>query len=107
MSVSAMYYTVLAFVAVLATRFLTALRLKDMKGKLDGIKPHIDELRAKIHVLEEEHANLQLKQEATQTRLTHLKGVVEYMEATVKSPANSSAIPDERQQVLEAAEEVS
>ena len=60
MSVSAMYYTVLAFVAVLATRFLTALRLKDMKGKLDGIKP-----------------------------------------------ANSIAIPDERQQVLEAAEEVS
>ena len=50
----------LAFVAVLATRFLTALRLKDMKGKLDGIKP-----------------------------------------------ANSIAIPDERQQVLEAAEEVS
>ena len=102
-----MYYTVLAFVAVLATRFLTALRLKDMKGKLDGIKPHIDELRAKIHVLEEERANLQLKQEATQTRLTHLKGVVEYMEATVKSPANlTAAIPDERQQVLEAAEEM-
>ena len=65
---------ILAFVAVLATRFLTALRLKDMKAKLDGIKPHIDEFRGKIHVLEEEHASLQLKQEATQTRLTHSQG---------------------------------
>ena len=76
-----------------------------MKAKLDGIKPHIDQLRGKIHVIEEEHASLQLKQEATQARLTHLKGVVEYLEATVKSPA-ASQIPDERQQVLEAAEEM-
>jgi len=77
-----------------------------MKAKLDGIKHHIDELRGKIHVLEEEHTSLQLKQEATQTRLTHLKGVVEYLEVTVKSPAASTQIPDERQQVLEAVEEM-
>ena len=101
-----MYWTILAFLAVLATKFLTALRLKDMKAKLEGIKPHIDELRAKIHEAEEEHANLQLKQEATERRLTHLKGVVEYLEATVRSPANTTSIPDERQQVLEAAEEL-
>lgn len=100
-----MIWTIVAFLAVLATKFLTALRLKDMKAKLDGIKPYIDELRLKIHEAEEEHANLQLKQEATQTRLTHLKGVVEYMEATVRSPANTIAVPDERQQVLEASEE--
>ena len=77
-----------------------------MKAKLDGIKKNIDELRGKIHVLEEEHASLQLKQEATQARLTHLKGVVAYLEVTVKSLAASIQIPDERQQVLEAAEEM-
>ena len=35
-----------------------------------------------------------------------LKRVVDYLEATVKSPAASIQIPDERQQVLEAAEEM-
>ena len=58
------------------------------------------------NVLEKEHASLQLKQEATQARLTHLKRRCRVLEVTVKSPAASIQIPDERQQELEAAEEM-
>lgn len=90
--------------AVLATKFVTALRLKDLKAKLEAIQPHIDELRGKLHQNEDEFENLKLKEEATTTRLTHLKGVVQYLENQVKAPPQEGEIPDERSQVLQAAE---
>ena len=100
-----MIWTIVAVLAVLATKFVTALRLKDLKAKLEAINPHINELRGQLHEVEDEHENLKLKEDATTTRLTHLKGVVSHLESTVKAPANASAGPDERQQMLEAAEE--
>ena len=45
-----------------------------------------------------------MKQDAVETRLTHLKGVVNYLEATIKAPG-ANIVPDEREQVLLAAEE--
>ncbi len=90
--------------AVLATKFVTALRLKDLKAKLEAIQPHIDELRGKLHMAEDEFEGLKLKEEATTTRLTHLKGVVQYLENQVKAAPKTGEVPDERTQVLQAAE---
>ena len=100
-----MIWTIAAVIAVLATKFVTALRLKDLKAKLEAMQPRILELREQLHGVEDEHENLKLKEDATSTRLTHLKGVVSHLESIVKAPANASAMSDERQQVLEAAEE--
>ena len=103
-----MLWTILAVVAVMSTKFVTALRLKDLKAKFEEIQPKIDELRLQLMEAEDEHENLRIKEEASQSRLTHLKGVVQYLENTVKSPTDQApaggAIPDERQQVLQAAE---
>ena len=90
--------------AVLATKFVTSLRLKDLKAKLEGIQPHIDELRSSLHGAEDEFESLKLKEEATTTRLTHLKGVVQYLENQVKAAPQNGDLPDERSKVLQAAE---
>jgi len=96
-----MIWTIFAALAVLATKFVTALRLKDLKAKFEAIQPHIDELRQKVAEAEDELANLRMREEATQTKLTHMKGVVQYLESSAKAPVNQPYV-DERQQVLEA-----
>ena len=103
-----MVWTILAVLAVLSTKFVTSLRLKDLKAKFGEIQPKIDELRVKLMEAEDEYENLRIKEEASQSRLTHLKGVVQYLENTVKAPSDGAlggASFDERQQVLQAAEE--
>lgn len=96
-----MIWTIFAALAVLTTKFITALRLKDLKARLEGIQPHIDELRKKVAEAEDELADLRMRETTTQTKLTHMKGVVQYLEASAKAPAEQP-YTDERQQVLEA-----
>ena len=79
-----MIWTILAVLAVLATKFITAMRLKDLKAKLVAIEPEINELREKLLGSEDEFEDLKLNEEATTTRLDSLKGVVEYLENQVK-----------------------
>ena len=93
-----MIWTIVAALLVLGVKFVTSLRLKDLKAKFEQIQPKIDELRTQLAVAEDD---LRIKEEATQTRLTHLKGIVQHLQNQVKAPAN--AVLDERQMVLEAA----
>ena len=97
-----MIWTIVAVLLVLGVKFITSLRLKDLKAKFEAIQPKIDELRTELAVAEDEYESQKLKEEATQTRLTHLKGVVQYLENQIKTPDNS-AVLEERQTVLEAA----
>ena len=53
---------------------------------------------------EDELESLKIKEAATQTRLTYLKGIVSYLENQIKAPDNT-AVLDERQNILEAATE--
>jgi len=96
-----MIWTILAALAVLATKFVTALRLKDLKAKLEAVQPDIEELRQKVAEAEDEVADLRMREEATETKLTHLKGVVQYLETSAKAPAEQPYV-DEREQVLQA-----
>ena len=104
-----MIWTILAVLAVLSTKFVTSLRLKDLKRKFEEIQPKIDELRVELAAADDEHENLKIRETANQSRLTHLKGVVQYLENTVKTPIDGApgggVLMDERQQVLQAAEE--
>ncbi|HJN31288.1 MAG TPA: hypothetical protein QF604_25565 [Candidatus Latescibacteria bacterium] len=79
-----MIWTILAALAVVATKFITSMRLKDLKVKLVAIEPEINELRGKLLGSEDEFEGLKLNEEATTTRLDALKGVVEYLENQVK-----------------------
>ena len=99
-----MVWTIVAVLLVLGVKFVTSLRLKDLKAKLEAIQPKIDELRTELPVAEDELESLKIKEEATQTRLTHLKGIVSYLENQIKAPDNT-AVLDERQNILEAATE--
>lgn len=101
-----MIWTIVAVMAVLATKFVTAMRLKDMKAKLERIQPDIDELRTKVAESEDEFESLRMKEEATQTRVTHMKGVVQHLENQVKAAPTAANAPDERGAILQAAESV-
>ncbi|MFH1566643.1 MAG: hypothetical protein ABIL09_01490, partial [Gemmatimonadota bacterium] len=101
---SAMIWTMLAALAVLATKFVTALRLKDMKAKLEGIQPYIEEIKAKVAQAEDEFADLKMREESTRNKMTHLRSVVQFLETTAKSPSPQT-YTDEREQVLQAAVE--
>ena len=79
-----MIWTILAALAVVATKYGTSMRLKDLKVKLVAIEPEINELRGKLLGSEDEFEGLKLNEEATTTRLDALKGVVEYLENQVK-----------------------
>ena len=100
---SEMIWTLAAIMAVLATKFVTSLRLKDLKARFVAIQPDIDELRGKLQVSEDEFEDLKQKEEMTTTRLNHLKGVVQHLENQGKSPKHG-AVADERSQVLQATE---
>ena len=80
-----MIWTILAALAVVATKFITSMRLKDLKVKLVAIEPQIIELREKLLGSEDEFEGLELNEEATTIRLDALKGVVQYLENQVKA----------------------
>ena len=80
-----MIWTILAVLAVVATKFVTSMRLKDLKARLLAIEPQINELREKLLGSEDEFEGLELNEEATTTRLDALKGVVGYLENQVKA----------------------
>ena len=96
-----MIWTIFAALAVVATKLATALRLKDLKAKFEAIQPAIEELRQKVAAAEDELAGLRVREVAAQTKLTHMKGVVQYLETSAKAPANQPYV-DEREQVLQA-----
>jgi len=79
-----MIWTILAALAVVATKFITSMRLKDLKARLVAFEPEINELRGKLLGSEDEFEGLKLNEEATTTRLDALKGVVQYLENQVK-----------------------
>ena len=101
-----MIWTILAVAAVVATKLVTALRLKDLRKKLESIKPDIDDLRYKVAESEDEFESLRLKEGASESRVTHLKGVVQHLENLVKSAPDSAGVMDERVAITEEAESI-
>jgi chromosome segregation ATPase len=101
-----MIWTILAVAAVVATKLVTTLRLKDLKAKLESIQPDIDELRHKVAESEEEFESLRLKEEASESRVTHLKGMVQHLENQVKATPASAGVMDERGAITQEAESI-
>jgi peptidoglycan hydrolase CwlO-like protein len=101
-----MVWTILAFLCVLSTKFLTSVRLRGLKAKLEAIQPEIDDLRLKVADSEEQMEALKLKVEEKEQLLTNLGDVVRIYEEALRQPVVDIAA-EERVQLMEAGAEES
>jgi predicted nuclease with TOPRIM domain len=95
-----MLWTVLSLLCVLAVKFVTVLRLKELKKKMEEGKPHIERLRAKLAEVEEEYKKCTRKQQSMQARMIHLKDVVDNLQNHLEK-SDATAAAEERLQVLQ------
>ena len=101
-----MLWTILAFLCVLATKFLTSVRLRGLKAKLEAIQPEIDDLRLKVADSEEQMEALKLKVEERESLLTNLSDVIRVYEEALRQPA-TDRLTEERVQMMQAGAEES
>lgn len=82
-----MIWTLLALLCVLATKFLTAVRLRGLKAKLDAEQPRIDELRHEVGKAEGEVEELRMQVTEKTDLLNALQDVVRLLEESLKQPS--------------------
>ena len=82
-----MIWTFLVLLCVLATKFLTAVRLRGLKAQLEAGQPKIDELRFKLTEAEEQARELKLQVAQKSQLLNAMQDVVRNMEEYLKKPS--------------------
>ena len=97
-----MIWTILAFLCVLATKFLTSVRLRGLKVKYEDIQPAIDDLRLEVVDSEQQMELLRAKVEEKEQLLTNLGDVVRVYEEALQQP-ETDFVAEERVQMMEAA----
>ena len=100
-----MWWTLLAFMAVLATKFVTSVRLKGLKARLQAIQPNIDEVRVKLAEAEDECETIKMKVQDKESHLTHLGDAVRNLEESLKQPVDADDVVQERVQLSAAVAE--
>ena len=101
-----MIYTMLALLCVLTTKFLTAVRLRGLKARLEAVQPHIDEVRTKLTASEQELEELKLQVSQRSELNNALQDVVRQLEESMKLPVED-ADSAERVQLMESVEKES
>lgn len=101
-----MIWTLLALLAVVATKFITSVRLRGLKSRLEAMQPQIDELRLKLAEAEEEVETLKLQVAEKEELLNNLKDVVRILEESLKQPVVDLETV-ERVQLMQAVEKES
>ena len=101
-----MVWTILAFLCVLATKFLTSVRLRGLKAKLEAIQPEIYDLRLKVANSEEQMEALKLTVEERESLLTNLSDVIRIYEEALRQP-ETDHLAEERVQLMQAEAEES
>ncbi len=96
-----MVWTILGLVCVMATKFLTAVRLRGLRTKLEAIQPDIDEARYKVAEAEDSFDTLKLKVENKEKFFNNLKDVVRNLEDSLNQPSEDRE-SNERVQLMEA-----
>ena len=92
-----MVWTMLTFLCVLATKFLTSVRLRGLKTKLEAIQPEIDDLRLKVAESEEQMEMLKLKVEERESLLTNLRDVISMYEEALRQPSTDHSAQEQVQ----------
>ena len=101
-----MVWTILTLLCVLATKFLTSVRLRGLKTKLEAMQPEIDDLRLKVADSEEQMEELKLKVEERESLLTNLHDVISMYEEALRQPSTDHSA-QERVQLMQAEAEES
>lgn len=81
-----MVWTLLAFLCVLATKFLTSVRLRGLKARLEATQPRIDEMRAKLSEAEEQLQIYRLQVDQKVELINALQDVVRLLEDSTRKP---------------------
>jgi chromosome segregation ATPase len=102
-----MVWTLLAFLCVVATKYLTSVRLRGLKIKLEAIRPEIDDLRLKVADSEEQMEALKLKVEERESLLTNLSNVIDIYEEALFGQSATDHLAEERVQMKQAEAEES
>ncbi len=100
-----MVWTIFTFLCVLATKFLTSVRLRGLKTKLEAMQPEIDDLRLKVAVSEEQMEELKLKVEERESLLTNLRDVISMYEEALRQPSTDHSAQEQVQLMQAEAEE--
>ena len=100
-----MVWTILTFLCVLATKFLTSVRLRGLKTKLEAIQPEIDDLRLKVADSEEQMEGFKLKVEERESLLTNLRDVISMYEEALRQPSTDHSAQEQVQLMQAEAEE--
>jgi hypothetical protein len=98
-----MIWTLLAFLCVLGTKFLTSFRLRGMRARLEAVQPRIDELKLKLTEAEEQLQALRLQVDERTELNNHLHDVVRQLEESLKQPVDDTD-SIERVQLMETVE---
>lgn len=97
--------TILSLLCVVATKFLTAVRLRGLRAKFDSIQPEIDALHHKVTESEEEVEVLRLRIEEKEALLSNLADAVRILDDSLKRPVEDIEAQDRVQLAEKSAQE--
>ena len=102
----ALIITILALLCVVATKFITSVRLRGLRAKFDSsIQPEIDALHAEVTESEEKSEELSLEVEKKEALLSNLADAVRILDESLKRPAGNLNAQDRVQLVEGGAQE--
>ena len=101
----ALIFTILALLCVVATKFITSVRLRGLRTKFDSIQPEIDALQAQVTESEEKSEELSLEVEEKEALLSNLADAVRILDESLKRPAGNLNAQDRVQLVEGGAQE--
>jgi len=97
--------TILALLCVVATKFLTSVRLRGLRAKFDSIQPVIDALHTQVTESEEKLEELGLKVEEKEALLSNLADAVRTLDDSLKRPIEDLTAQDRVQLAEKGAQE--
>lgn len=97
--------TILALLCVVATKFLTSVRLRGLRAKFDSIQPEIDALQTQVTESEEKLGELGLKVEEKEALLSNLADAVRILDDSLKRPIEDLTAQDRVQLAEKGAQE--
>ena len=101
----AIIITILALLCVVATKFITSVRLRGLRAKFDSIQPEINALQAQVTESEEKSEELSLIVEEKEALLSNLADAVRILDESLKRPAGNLNAQDRVQLVEGGAQE--
>ena len=101
----ALIITIQALLCVVATKFITSVRLRGLRAKFDSIQPEIDALHPQVTESEEKLEELGLKVEEREALLSNLADAVRILDDSLERPIEDLTAQDRVQLAEKGAQE--